>query len=273
MKRARAALVAIAATTAIAGTAPAVAAAAPSPTFTLEHARVLHRVVFFGGRPLALRFRFRSDGPRDVRIRIERRDDRREVWSQVLPAAEPDRTQKVSWDGVTDKGKAAHDGRYRVMVGPADGRLHTAAGFVLHGHVFPVRGRHSERGAIGRFGAPRSGGRRHEGFDIVAACGTPVVAARAGRVSVRKYDPVLDGNFVIVHSLLEDHDYWYVHLRSPSRFKPGDTVRTGQLIGRVGDTGNARTVGCHLHFEVHVGGKPIDPEPELRVWDRWSPGR
>ena len=257
MKRARAAFIATAALAAAAAPAPA---ATPPPTFTLESARVVHRTVFFGGRPLALRFRFQSDGPLDVQIRIERLDDGREASSQVLPAAAPGQTQKVSWDGVTDKGKAAHDARYRVLVGPAGGRLHKAAKFTLHGHVFPVRGRHSERGAIGRFGAPRSGGRRH-------------VAARAGRVTRRAYDPVLDGNYLIVQSLLEGRDYWYVHLRAPSPFKRGDTVSTGQLIGRVGDTGNARTVGCHLHFELHVGGKPVDPEPHLYAWDRWSPGR
>jgi murein DD-endopeptidase MepM/ murein hydrolase activator NlpD len=38
----------------------------------------------------------------------------------------------------------------------------------------------------------------------------------------------------------------------------------------VGDTGNARTVGCHLHFEIHVRGRPKDPEPALRRWDGYS---
>jgi murein DD-endopeptidase MepM/ murein hydrolase activator NlpD len=47
-------------------------------------------------------------------------------------------------------------------------------------------------------------------------------------------------------------------------------VRTGQRLGGVGRTGNARTVGCHLHFEMHVHGKPVDPEPALRRWDRFS---
>jgi murein DD-endopeptidase MepM/ murein hydrolase activator NlpD len=159
-----------------------------------------------------------------------------------------------------------------VLVGPVGGHLQTAGRFALHGHIFPVRGRHSERGPIGRFGAPRSGGRRHQGFDVVAACGTPLVAARAGRVRRRAYDPVLYGNYVIIRGLLEGRDYWYAHLRSPSPLRRGDRVRTGQRIGRVGDTGNARSVGCHLHFEIHVGGVPIDPEPELHAWERWSPG-
>ena len=42
------------------------------------------------------------------------------------------------------------------------------------------------------------------------------------------------------------------------------------MIGRVGATGNARSVGCHLHFEMRGPGGPFDPLPQLRRWDRWS---
>ena len=62
-----------------------------------------------------------------------------------------------------------------------------------YGHVFPVQGAHGTRGFIGEFGAPRSGGRTHEGFDIVAACGTELVAVANGRVLRTGYDPVLRG--------------------------------------------------------------------------------
>ncbi|MEY2443216.1 MAG: hypothetical protein QOJ46_2642, partial [bacterium] len=41
-------------------------------------------------------------------------------------------------------------------------------------------------------------------------------------------------------------------------------------IGRIGATGNARTIGCHLHFEIRKHGVPIDPAPELHAWDAWS---
>ena len=56
----------------------------------------------------------------------------------------------------------------------------------------------------------------------------------------------------------------------PSRFQRGDLVHVGQIVGKVGRTGNARTVGCHLHFELHVNGRPIDPKPYVRAWDRYS---
>jgi murein DD-endopeptidase MepM/ murein hydrolase activator NlpD len=138
------------------------------------------------------------------------------------------------------------------------------------GHVFPVRGPHWTRGAIGEFGAPRSGGRTHEGFDIVARCGTPLVAVTTGRVQRSGYDPVLYGNYVLIHGQGEHRSYFYAHLRRPPAVHHGDRVWAGERVGAVGKTGDARTVGCHLHFEIHVNGRPIDPEPALHRWDRYS---
>jgi murein DD-endopeptidase MepM/ murein hydrolase activator NlpD len=154
------------------------------------------------------------------------------------------------------------------VAGPAaGGRLHRVGSLTLRGHVYPVAGPHSFRGAIGLFGAPRNGGRRHEGFDIVARCGTPIVAARSGTVKRRRYDPVLYGNYMIVRGGHERVEYWYAHMRAPGRVREGGYVRTGQRLGDVGATGNARTVGCHLHFEMHGAGGPFDPLPRLRRWD------
>jgi murein DD-endopeptidase MepM/ murein hydrolase activator NlpD len=136
--------------------------------------------------------------------------------------------------------------------------------------IFPVRGPHGTRGPMGEFGAPRNGGRTHEGFDIVAACGTKLVAARGGKVLQNKLDPVLDGNEVLIHARGTGRNYRYSHLRKPAIPAVGEVVETGQRIGAVGKTGNARTVGCHLHFEMWKHGHAVDPEPALRRWDRWS---
>jgi murein DD-endopeptidase MepM/ murein hydrolase activator NlpD len=136
--------------------------------------------------------------------------------------------------------------------------------------IFPVRGPHWDRGPTGEFGALRSGGRTHEGFDVAAVCGTKLVAARGGRVLRRRYDPVLYGNEVLIHARGTGRNYRYSHLRRPATVDVGEVVRTGQRIGGVGKTGNARTVGCHLHFEIRIRGEPIDPEPALRRWDRFS---
>jgi murein DD-endopeptidase MepM/ murein hydrolase activator NlpD len=173
--------------------------------------------------------------------------------------------RRITWDGLTTHGHAASDGRYVFRA-----RANRLGSVILRGHFFPVRGPHSVRGAVGLFGAPRNGGRTHEGFDVVAGCGTPLAAARGGRVVKNVYDPVLYGNLLIVHGRKSHRDYWYAHLARRSRFRRGARVRTGQRIGGVGATGNARTVGCHLHFEIHSRGRPIDPGPELRAWDSWS---
>jgi murein DD-endopeptidase MepM/ murein hydrolase activator NlpD len=139
-----------------------------------------------------------------------------------------------------------------------------------YGHVFPVQGPHGVRGGIGEFGAPRSGGRAHEGFDIVAACETELVAVSNGRVLRAAYDPVLYGNYLLIHGEGEQRSYFYAHLPRPAPVHRGERVWEGERVGAVGKSGNAITIGCHLHFEIHVHGVPIDPLPDLRRWDRYS---
>lgn len=143
-------------------------------------------------------------------------------------------------------------------------------GLPYYGHVFPVQGPHGTRGFIGTFGAPRSGGRTHEGFDVVAACGTPLVAVRSGRVLRRGYDPVLYGNYLLIHGEGEHRSYFYAHMPRRALVGHGERVLEGERVGAVGETGNAISVGCHLHFEIHVDGAPIDPLPALHRWDRYS---
>ena len=137
-------------------------------------------------------------------------------------------------------------------------------------HLFPIRGPHAERGPVGEFGVPRSGGRTHEGFDILAACGTELVAAVTGKVREVGYDPILYGHYLLIHGAEEHRTYMYAHMKTSPRVKQGERVWAGERVGEVGKTGNARTVGCQLHIEIHVDGHPIDPQPELERWDRQS---
>jgi murein DD-endopeptidase MepM/ murein hydrolase activator NlpD len=203
----------------------------------------------------------------DVQIRIISQGSGRVVRGFVVPEAQPGIHHQI-WAGKTWGGAEAPDGDYRVLVGRRGHNLKRAAGFAFH--VFPVRGPHGTRGPMGEFGAPRLGGRTHEGFDVVAACGTKLVAARGGRVLRRGFDPVLYGNYVLIHARGEHRSYFYAHMPRPSSVHRGERVRTGERIGAVGETGNAITVGCHLHFEIHVRGVPVDPESSLRRWDRFS---
>ncbi len=246
------------------------AAPAPPPEFRILDAQVSPRHAYFAGRPVALTFTLAS--PEPLALQIDIVSDRRDqpVRRLLLAAAPPAVVQRVEWDGVTGGGKVAPDGGYRIRIRGADGRVRRGGTFTLRSHTYPIRGRHADRGAIGSFGVGRNGGRRHEGYDVNSPCGTPVVAARGGRVVRAGYDPVLYGNVVIIRGERTRRDYWYSHLKNPTRLRVGDQVSTGQRIGSIGDTGNARTIGCHLHFEIHSRGRPIDPAPDLHAWDRWS---
>lgn len=137
-------------------------------------------------------------------------------------------------------------------------------------HVFPIAGEYDFGGAGADFGSGRAG-HSHQGHDVFAACGTPLLAARGGRVQERRYHAAA-GNYVVVDADGTATDYVYMHLAEPSPFSRGDAVATGQRIGSVGDSGNAR--GCHLHFELwagpgyYEGGRPFDPLPALKAWER-----
>jgi murein DD-endopeptidase MepM/ murein hydrolase activator NlpD len=213
-------------------------------------------------------FRLAGSAPADVSIRIA--GGGREVRRIELPGVEPGTDRVERWDGLNEGGRPVPDGTYRVIVAVDGGNEKDAGRVELHRHFFPVRGPHGVRGPVGAFHAPRNGGRIHKGFDVTARCGTPLAAAVTGTVVKRAYDPRLDGNYVVLRGLGERRKYWYAHMLHPSTFHRGDLVHVGQIVGFVGKTGNARTVGCHLHFEIHVAGRPVNPEPYLRAWDRYS---
>jgi murein DD-endopeptidase MepM/ murein hydrolase activator NlpD len=96
------------------------------------------------------------------------------------------------------------------------------------------------------------------------------VAVHNGRVLRTGYDPILYGNYLLIHSESEDRSYFYAHMPRPALVHRGERVWAGEPVGFVGKTGNARTIGCHLHFEIHVHGRAIDPGPSLRRWDLYS---
>lgn len=132
-------------------------------------------------------------------------------------------------------------------IGEAAGRLSGAIGTMTR----PVAG-----GVISPFG-PR-GGRMHEGVDLAAAEGTPIHAALAGEATAVGYAGTAGNRIRLRHS--SSLETVYMHL---SRFAvhAGQRVDQGQIIGYVGRTGNAS--GPHLHFEVRVNGRPVDP---LKGW-------
>lgn len=239
--------------------------------FELVRSRVSPKKAYFAGkRRVRLRYRFSSSRPVDLRIAVVRPGSGRAVATWRQRKARPGTPLERRWNGITRRGRAARDGRYEFRVGAKGRPLRYAGRFRLRGHAFPVDGAHGSRGAVGEFGAARNGGRTHEGYDILADCGTPLVAARGGRVRKVGYDPRLYGHFLLINGRKTNETYFYSHLISSPRVRKGERVRTAQRVGEVGQTGNARSTPCHLHFELRRDGRPIDPWPRLRRWDRWS---
>lgn len=108
------------------------------------------------------------------------------------------------------------------------------------------------------WGAPRSGGRSHEGVDMFAAHGTPLYAVEDG--TVRTSDNSLGGVSVHITGISGDA-FYYAHM-STRTVVTGQRVRTGDVIGAVGNTGNARSTPPHLHFQYHPGGGgAVNPTP------------
>jgi murein DD-endopeptidase MepM/ murein hydrolase activator NlpD len=140
---------------------------------------------------------------------------------------------------------------------------------VVPGFVFPVDGPSSFGDS---WGAPRMPGTRyshwHEGTDILAAAGTPLVACEDG-VITRLDSHVLGGIGVTMRGA-GGIEYYYAHLSSYAPgIGEGVKVEAGDVIGTVGATGNA--VQAHLHFEVHIAGRAVNPYPLLLIAAPWQP--
>jgi hypothetical protein len=225
-----------------------------------------------GGRTFKLRYRFRAYGPVNVTTRLLRRGHVVRRWTHrgELPYT----GHRLRWKGVLSGHGAAPPGRYRFKIEAPGRKPELGPRLRLLSGKFPVRGPHGYGGPVQRFGAPRSGGRVHQGQDVFSPCGTRVVAARGGRVQARGTDPELYGNWIVIDARGTRTDYRYAHFLHPASVNDGERVRTGEEVGRIGRTGNAQSVGCMLHFEVWPHGwnrgSPVDPLPILKRWDGWS---
>jgi murein DD-endopeptidase MepM/ murein hydrolase activator NlpD len=237
------------------------------------------RVYFDGPRKATLVYLVRGAPAKQVNVELIRLADGAAIarWKRAdVPADVP---QTVRWGGKAG-GRVQRNGRYafRVYAESPDGQRAQSAEtdqtrpdrpgpgeFTFLRHRFPVLGAYG----YGGYGASFGGGRSHQGQDVFAACGTPLVAARGGVVKHKAYH-VRAGHYIVIDGAATGTDYAYMHLREASPLEKGERVRTGQRIGRVGDTG--RAYGCHLHFEMwsapgwYTGGQPFDPLPSLKAW-------
>jgi murein DD-endopeptidase MepM/ murein hydrolase activator NlpD len=159
---------------------------------------------------------------------------------------------------------ARASGRGRLTVSVAPPPAPVAAG------RFPVQGPYSFGSDSSRFGAARDG-HVHQGQDISAAEGTPVVAPLAGVVTWVAFQAKGAGHYIVLRG--EDgRDYVFMHLKDGSlTVAKGALLAAGQQFAQVGSTGGSS--GPHLHFEIWPSGwyssqasAPVDPLPQLQAW-------
>jgi murein DD-endopeptidase MepM/ murein hydrolase activator NlpD len=237
-----------------------------------------------GGAPARIAFRINGPG-KSVRVRVDLVDARGHTakrlqlgWKQLRvahtrswqlmggelePGAYVARLHAVAADGRVLRRSASASGRSSLKVVAAPKPVTVGSG------VFPVQGAYDFGGDGARFGNDRKS-HLHQGQDITAAEGLPVVSPKSGFVYWRRYQKDGAGHYVVVRGD-DGRDYVFMHLKADSVLvEEEQRVTAGQQLGQVGSTG--RSSGAHLHFEIWPDGwyakdsQPIDPLPDLQAW-------
>jgi len=164
-------------------------------------------------------------------------------------------------------------GKVAKVQAPGEAPVAVAEGLVVGpaGVAIPVAGVKA-KDLLDTFTQARAGGRVHDAIDIMAPEGTPVLAATPGTVEKLFFSDGGGGNTIYIRSDDKKWMYYYAHLQGyAAGLAEGQRVRQGQLIGRVGHTGNASPEGPHLHFAINRmepgqrwwQGDPVNPYPLL----------
>lgn len=122
-----------------------------------------------------------------------------------------------------------------------------------------------ERHLTDTWGGARSQGRTHEGIDIFAPRGTPIQATTQGIVS-KVGENNLGGRVVVIIGP-GGAAHYYAHLEDYADISPNDWVNSGDIIGYVGDSGNAKGTPTHVHYGIYINGSAVNPYPLLRKPD------
>jgi murein DD-endopeptidase MepM/ murein hydrolase activator NlpD len=199
------------------------------------------------------------DDLQEKRAKTQRTVDKAEATVQQLKKKLEEEKRVAEFQAALARAAAKARARARQNTGGGGSFGGNAGTIIVSGDwVCPVQGGVSFRND---WGEPRSGGRRHKGTDMFAAIGTPVVAVVGG--SVFYQDEGTGGKSAYVNGS-DGNTYYYTHLND--YVGGGRNVSGGELIGHVGNTGNAAGGASHLHFEIRPGGPngaQINPYPTL----------
>lgn len=122
-----------------------------------------------------------------------------------------------------------------------------------------------ERHLTDTWGGARSQGRTHEGIDIFAPRGTPIQATTQGIVS-KVGENNLGGRVVVIIGP-GGAAHYYAHLEDYANISPNEWVNSGDIIGYVGDSGNAKGTPTHVHYGIYINGSAVNPYPLLQKPD------
>lgn len=229
--------------------------------------------IFQSGKPRALALRFSAkQGERIDFILTKSEGDSMTIFADLYRINEKEKTHLLAIDtGMSGFGFNVEETTdYLLRLQPA---LYQSGEYQLSARIlpslgFPVSGSKAKTGSY--WGDARDGGRRnHEGIDIFAPRKTPVVAAADGYVT-RVAEGGIGGKTVWMRASKHNIHLYYAHL-DEQHVSDGQSVKTGDTLGTVGNTGNAKFTPPHLHFGVYTSGGPIDPLPFVNPAIRIAP--
>ncbi len=230
----------------------------------------LHEVGFFAAdAPAALGYRLDLQRGRVLRVDVtfESTQTGRLFVDlfELRPGEAPRLEASLAPETMSLTHEADGDGTYVLRVQPEllRGGRFTVIQRSLSSLAFPLSGV-TARAVQSLFGMDRdAGARRHEGIDIFAPRGTAAVAVADGIAQPSTNN--LGGNVVWLHDRRRGATFYYAHLDRWA-FTGSATVKIGDVVGYVGNTGNARTTAPHLHFGIYARGA-VDPLPFVRADD------
>lgn len=213
--------------------------------------------------PTALSYRFVVNKGQVLIAELDKTDESAllfaELWRYNKDDAKPNLLQEIESTATLLELPVTENDTLTIVLQPGIGNrsLFRFRIYPQPGYLFPVAGKGNA--AITSFwGADRDGGgRKHEGIDIVAKRGTPLVAVTDGRITSTG-DRGLGGKQVWLRDAVFKKSVYYAHLDSIAA-RDGQQVKKGDTLGFVGNTGNAITTIPHLHFGVYGNSGATDP--------------